>query len=219
MNQKGIAPIVIIFIIAGILVLGGGGYYAVKKYQRPSVQVCTQEAKQCPGGSYVSRTESNCEFAPCPEVKPDETADWNTHRNEEYGLEIRYPSDWMIIKEEIGYVTFADKEEAEINRTKRAGEIMCSVGMFFYDNKERLPLYDWVIGKWGKPENRESGKISEVKINDLEGIRYEFMSMGTETNVLFSKENKVIDVQTTFKGCDNLNEIFDQMLSTFRFLK
>lgn len=28
--------------------------------------VCTQEAKQCPDGSYVSRTGPNCEFAKCP---------------------------------------------------------------------------------------------------------------------------------------------------------
>jgi hypothetical protein len=28
--------------------------------------VCTQEAKQCPDGSYVGRTGPNCEFAPCP---------------------------------------------------------------------------------------------------------------------------------------------------------
>lgn len=28
--------------------------------------VCTQEVKQCPDGSYVSRTGPNCEFAQCP---------------------------------------------------------------------------------------------------------------------------------------------------------
>ncbi|KKP80489.1 MAG: hypothetical protein UR81_C0026G0007 [Candidatus Levybacteria bacterium GW2011_GWB1_35_5] len=27
---------------------------------------CTQDAKLCPDGSYVSRTEPNCEFAACP---------------------------------------------------------------------------------------------------------------------------------------------------------
>ena len=27
---------------------------------------CTQEAFQCPDGSYVGRTWPNCEFAPCP---------------------------------------------------------------------------------------------------------------------------------------------------------
>ncbi len=29
---------------------------------------CTQDAKLCPDGSYVSRTGKNCEFAQCPEV-------------------------------------------------------------------------------------------------------------------------------------------------------
>lgn len=27
---------------------------------------CTQEAKQCPNGSYVGRTGPDCEFAACP---------------------------------------------------------------------------------------------------------------------------------------------------------
>lgn len=27
---------------------------------------CTQEAKECPDGSYVGRTGPNCEFTPCP---------------------------------------------------------------------------------------------------------------------------------------------------------
>lgn len=29
-------------------------------------QACSEEAKQCPDGSYVARTGPNCEFAPCP---------------------------------------------------------------------------------------------------------------------------------------------------------
>lgn len=33
---------------------------------RPKQVVCTQEAKLCPGGSYVSRTGPHCEFSPCP---------------------------------------------------------------------------------------------------------------------------------------------------------
>lgn len=31
-----------------------------------SPRACTEEAKQCPDGSYVGRTGPNCEFAPCP---------------------------------------------------------------------------------------------------------------------------------------------------------
>ena len=33
-------------------------------------KACTQEAKQCPDGSYVGRTGPNCEFAACPSVAP-----------------------------------------------------------------------------------------------------------------------------------------------------
>lgn len=33
-------------------------------------RACTQEAKQCPDGSYVSRTGPNCEFAECPSLNP-----------------------------------------------------------------------------------------------------------------------------------------------------
>lgn len=32
----------------------------------PVIQACTEEAKVCPDGSAVGRTQPNCEFAPCP---------------------------------------------------------------------------------------------------------------------------------------------------------
>ena len=31
--------------------------------------ICTMDAKECPDGSYVSRTGPHCEFAPCPGEK------------------------------------------------------------------------------------------------------------------------------------------------------
>jgi len=34
--------------------------------QAPQAIACTQEAKACPDGSYVSRTGPNCEFSICP---------------------------------------------------------------------------------------------------------------------------------------------------------
>jgi len=40
-------------------------YYCETSQQK----ACTQEAMQCPDGSYVSRTGPNCDFAPCREVK------------------------------------------------------------------------------------------------------------------------------------------------------
>lgn len=59
---------IVALVIAGILILGGVSYGAYYWWQNRSGSpvACTQEAKQCPDGSYVSRTGPNCEFAACP---------------------------------------------------------------------------------------------------------------------------------------------------------
>ncbi len=38
----------------------------------PGAIFCTQEAKQCPDGSYVGRTGPKCEFSPCPQTSASE---------------------------------------------------------------------------------------------------------------------------------------------------
>ena len=62
--HKGFAPIFIIFIAA--VIFGVGVLYYAKVLKKPAQVACTQEAKQCPDGSYVGRTGPNCEFAACP---------------------------------------------------------------------------------------------------------------------------------------------------------
>ena len=48
--------------------------------EKPSLEpvqpvFCTQDAKQCPDGSYVGRSGPNCEFKPCPRVIQEETTE------------------------------------------------------------------------------------------------------------------------------------------------
>ncbi len=47
----------------------------------PEPVICTQDAKECPDGSYVGRTGPNCEFANCPETKPSPTPNQQTYKN------------------------------------------------------------------------------------------------------------------------------------------
>ncbi|KKQ46034.1 MAG: hypothetical protein US63_C0007G0011 [Candidatus Moranbacteria bacterium GW2011_GWC2_37_8] len=49
---------------------------------------CTMEVKLCDDGSFVSRTGPNCEFAECSII--------NAYRNDKFGFEFRYPSDFKI---------------------------------------------------------------------------------------------------------------------------
>ncbi len=60
---------------------------------------CTMEAKMCPDGSAVGRTEPNCEFAPCPTQNPtvtDPTSSWRTYSSPDGTFSFRYPDDWWI---------------------------------------------------------------------------------------------------------------------------
>ena len=49
-----------------LLVIGVVGVLYYAKVPIPPVVACTQEAMQCPDGSYVGRTGPNCSFAACP---------------------------------------------------------------------------------------------------------------------------------------------------------
>ncbi len=78
LNNKGIAPLIVILIAAGILALGSGGYYAVKKYKTPIAQ---------PG---IAKNQTSTQSA------QDETAGWKTYINVQYGFKFSYPQQLAI---------------------------------------------------------------------------------------------------------------------------
>ena len=100
--------------------------------------VCTQEAKACPDGSYVSRTGPNCEFALCPEendsAKPLNMANPASVFCEKNGgkLEIRTDEDGG----QVGYCIFSDGSECEEWQYQR-GE--CKPG----NDQEKIDISDW----------------------------------------------------------------------------
>lgn len=70
-NQKGFIKfmMIMIIILTGIIWV----FLMLNKQivNRPRALICTQEAKQCPDGSYVGRTGPKCEFAACPTPMPN----------------------------------------------------------------------------------------------------------------------------------------------------
>jgi hypothetical protein len=62
--------IIVPLILAAILVTGG---VVLVTRSVPRQVACTQEAKQCPDGSYVGRSGPSCQFAACPSPSPTPT--------------------------------------------------------------------------------------------------------------------------------------------------
>ena len=84
------------------------------KHSESSQKACTQEAKQCSDGSYVSRTGPNCEFAVCSDEKNNNTSQIANPAsehcvNDEGKLEIRTNAD----ESQTGYCVFASGKECE----------------------------------------------------------------------------------------------------------
>jgi hypothetical protein len=76
MKQKGfvnitiIIGVVILAVVLGYFIGTRQTFLKVEKLTGGTGRACTEEAKQCPDGSYVSRTGKNCEFAECPAINP-----------------------------------------------------------------------------------------------------------------------------------------------------
>lgn len=95
--------LILLGILVIILVAGAVGYWYFKKNSPQEQVFCTQEAKQCSDGSYVSRTGPNCEFAECPKISADNLPNgWKLYSNTAYGFSIGYPGDWSFKEEKVG---------------------------------------------------------------------------------------------------------------------
>lgn len=66
LNQKGFVKFIIVMAVVLLAIIWA--FFALNKQVAQPIQplACTQEAKQCPDGSYVGHTGPKCEFAACP---------------------------------------------------------------------------------------------------------------------------------------------------------
>jgi hypothetical protein len=216
-NNKGIAAILIVLIIIGVLVLGGIYYFLVKKTQKPVS--CTLEAKICPDGSTVGRTGPNCEFAECPAEKSDETADWKTYKNEEYGFEVKYPNNWYAEPEDLAdlsaklSIIFGNYPIKESSGRKDYTSVNFVV--------EETPALDEYLNEMKK----YGAKIEETNIASNKA--YKTTATGKEV-YLGDNLNPSISITTIHNNYmygllilypNEISEkVFNQIVSTFRFL-
>lgn len=209
--------------VLAILVVGFPFFYFYQSAITPERHdkiFCTQEAKQCPDGSYVSRTGPNCEFAYCPKqgLGQEDVSTWKTYRNEKYGFEVSYPREWIIEEIRDGVFVVSDKP---ISFSKGSNPVILNRSYFVmnhYDFKNKKSnLREWILNDFG-------GTM-------FIGPRFEIIKLGENEVTKFTAENNpgfthyfIFDRDAIFEFDDDEGrhpdeDILKRILSTFRFLK
>jgi hypothetical protein len=190
-NQKqvGFAPIVIVLAIIAVLAAGGAG-----------VWYFTQTAPK-PAAAQNETVVQSVTHAQAQTAASD-TANWQTYRNEELGIEIKYPSGWNI-------------KGNEIHSSGSAAYLAISR----LENPKNLSFDDW----W-KENTIISGRPTvlagseDITINGIKAkIAYAPEGKSGWLIDIADSQNRIFSLAA--EGLTVDKQIFDQMLSTFRFIE
>jgi len=210
-----------------LVLLSLGGFYLGRQYQNSSkCTTCTEEAKLCPDGSYVSRTGPNCEFTTCPAQQPystiGETANWKIYTNEKYSFSFSYPNSWYASyeicphRENASYLVVfftmiipCEGPEADLFSDESPAKILDITTQAKFDlNKEFQKASEQDL----KPEIIGLDGTTALKFTLLRPEIHGVTSIG----VSFNRFEKGVVLYFTPKRNDV--EVLDQILSTFKFV-
>jgi hypothetical protein len=150
----------------------------------------------------------------------DETADWKTYTNEQYGFEMKYPSDWSPIE-----ITDSLQRQHLYHFQTPDGEIVFNVGQESYT----ASLEEYINSTKNTLLNAEGGNyiVSEKKEITVDGRKaIEIPNRGNnyeEVLIFVKNDNSIYEIVFTTKSNRDdvliLAEVLNQMLSTFKFIK
>ncbi len=135
----------------------------------------------------------------------DETADWKTYRNEEYGFEFQYPEDWTIKENAFGSAVSMFNLVVEPNDTAHLPRPI----------RINILPNDW-IERVQKSFEEDGIELLDVQIDRVDGVRYNHTDEGLpQIDFLIPRG----DYWVVIGGKKEYIDILNQVLDTFKFLK
>lgn len=205
--KKGFVIPIIIAIVA-ILAIGGGFFVIQKKEVKAPVIDHSYKSS-----TYSQEEQTQARERALQTIIMDETKDWKTYKNEEYGFEIKYPQDWKIQSREKTFSFYNPVEWSE-----KYNQAIYPVNISFYSNPDRITGQEWYEKKVSDGiftkiiENIMVGGVAALKISESGGMDNNFaVYVGNNTSI-FSistrQDSKYIDIFEkiiyTFKFTDNI---------------
>lgn len=207
-RQPGFALLIAILIVAILIIAGGAGYYSHTSY-KVYREIKTPETVK-------------------PEQVVDETANWETYKNEKYGFEIQYPPQYLL-KE-----TLEDKSVVSFGTLKPSpatGKPFLSPYLViwvlnnprnytleefynFYSFRENEELMEAEVGKRVYPYYKESDSIEPREINGISAVKF-WVGGYWRMTISIPYKDKIFEIH----GGTEEEKIFNQTLSTFKFIK
>lgn len=216
MSQK---TLKVLLISLGIIIAGAASYTGAriwketKKLEKEKDRVLVNQGPKKPEITGSETTEID-------------TLDWKTYSNEEYGFELKYPKNYTVYETDFSK-TYGDKRSLILYRVKFSPTTERGINYHSYDPID--PMIDIMnismekAEKWLTEGTRpcENSFIKDVIINNQKGKEIwpcppGFKNYQVQFIILFHKGKTFeLSVDTNYL---EVKEVFDQMLSNFKFI-
>lgn len=158
------------------------------------------------------------------ELAKSETAGWKIYKNEEYGFGIKYPKDWnygpnILRNPQEPHMVFCPPEFSNLESGRGCKWYIQSNGLLNTSSPVLLFVEDWNLFKGKTKEEKKNiawCKFEEKKT--INNIEMEFIDCDGQKRVYWEDPDGAY-LYKFFLVNSEFSTQFQQMLSTFRFLK
>jgi hypothetical protein len=210
-NQKGFSVLLAILIAAAVALAGAGTYVYVTQIATPKSTATIKKDQQKTEDLAPAPTGSSA-VTVLPPQPANQTADWQTYRNEDYGFEIKYPSQYSMVG---GLITFSATKRIRIDTEyccfpipqPNKQETLIINGVTFQKISGEIVKTGIITGvlSYRTAQNKKQKEIQIVLIEDLGEV-----SIGSDPGT----SAEIYDITKEAEA-----KILDEMLSTFKLIE